>query len=291
MANDIDISFIIPSYNSSRTISECINSIQSSARGSIDFEIIVADSSDDDTKKIIKADFDDVIIIDLGSKTPPGAARNAGANAARGDTLVFIDSDCVAANDYCERLKESVQTHNVAGGSVLNGTEGSDIGTAEYYLEFSGFMPVGGERIVQFCPTCNFFIKKDLFNKIGGFSDARTAEDIELSFAIRGAGESVIFLPAIRVSHKNRTEMKRYLYNQRLLGKGSALLRRKYDMKGSFVTRYRFLIPMLYYVRLRAVYKRVKAAQQVKALTSGVKTAIKAGLKSWLDGFKEGTGG
>ncbi len=299
MDNDIKFSIIIPSYNSSPTILKCISSIKESAGDASDYEIIVADSSDDDTPKFISfGSFcislkpPHVKLVRLSEKTPPGTARNAGAKAAHGETLVFIDSDCALEPDYYEQLLTLINTHDVGGGSVLNGTPDSKVGSAEYYLEFSGFMPKpdANSEVVEFCPTCNFFIKKELFEKVGGFSDARTAEDIEFGFALKELGEKITFFPELKIIHKNRTDMEKYLANQFLLGKGSALLRGRRKMSGSFLTRFRFLIPLLYSKRYKAIRQRVIAAGGESELKKflAVKREFRAGLKRWLKGFKEG---
>jgi len=71
------ISVIIPSYNSNKTIEKCLNSILNQTY-SDEYEIIVVDSSIDNTSDIVKNKFKDVKLAHLKKKTDPGTARNLG---------------------------------------------------------------------------------------------------------------------------------------------------------------------------------------------------------------------
>src|SRR5262245_7123125 len=87
------ISVIVPVRNSLGCLRACLDSIL--ARREQDYEVIVVDdASTDDTPRVA---------LDMGTRLVqrdrrggPAAARNDGANVARGEYLVFIDADvCV----------------------------------------------------------------------------------------------------------------------------------------------------------------------------------------------------
>src|SRR5215472_17483801 len=86
------ISFIVPAYNEEHEISDTLTAIREAAFGAIQpYEIIVVDdASTDATAKIAS---------DAGAKVIPinrrqiAASRNAGARAAHGEYLFFIDAD------------------------------------------------------------------------------------------------------------------------------------------------------------------------------------------------------
>ena len=78
------ISIVVPVYNSSLTLKECLTSIFSSSFK--DYEvIIVSDNSTDDSVKIA-SEFN-INIIELRQNKGPGNARNEGAKIAQGEML------------------------------------------------------------------------------------------------------------------------------------------------------------------------------------------------------------
>ena len=90
------ISIVIPVYNSSLTLKECLASIFSSSFKNYEV-IVVSDNSTDDSVKIA-SEFN-INIIELRQNKGPGNARNEGAKIAQGDILLFIDSDVIINKD------------------------------------------------------------------------------------------------------------------------------------------------------------------------------------------------
>lgn len=87
------LSFIIPAYNEANYIEDCLSSIFS-LQNLPDFEVIVADNnSTDRTAEVVQTRFPEAKLVSEKLKGP-AAARNAGARAARGELLAFIDADC-----------------------------------------------------------------------------------------------------------------------------------------------------------------------------------------------------
>lgn len=90
------ISIIIPMYNVAQYISKCIESVYSQNMAISDFEVIlIDDESPDDSLVIAKkltSDKENVTIISQKNKGL-GGARNTGIEAAKGEYIVFLDSD------------------------------------------------------------------------------------------------------------------------------------------------------------------------------------------------------
>lgn len=105
------VSVIIPTYNSGGTIEQSIRSILNQSYRN--FEIVVVDGgSTDNTLESVEH---------LGTHPVAGAyrrssARRMGANTARGDFLLFIDSDQVAAPDL---IAACVEATNAQPGSAV----------------------------------------------------------------------------------------------------------------------------------------------------------------------------
>ena len=95
------VSFIIPAYNASETISRCLNSIYSVDLGKDDFEIIVIDDcSTDSTIEIVKEyakNHGGLTLLCQSENRRQGTARNRGVSVAKGEYICFVDSDDLVA--------------------------------------------------------------------------------------------------------------------------------------------------------------------------------------------------
>jgi len=91
------VSFIIPAYNASKTIDRCLTSIYALGMLESDYEIIVIDdASSDDTVSIVKTHSEshgNLILLTQSENHRQGAARNLGLAIAKGEYVVFVDSD------------------------------------------------------------------------------------------------------------------------------------------------------------------------------------------------------
>lgn len=107
-------SIIVPAYNSGKCIAKCMESILQQTEK--DFEVlIVDDGSTDDTAEVVKQYSERDQRIRLISKDNGGvsSARNCGLDNAKGDYIIFIDSDDYVPCDMLERLEDSLFSGNV----------------------------------------------------------------------------------------------------------------------------------------------------------------------------------
>lgn len=243
------ISVIVPSYNSSATVANCLQSLLAQTVAA-DFEVIVADSSSDGTEKVIAAAFPQVKCIHLAEKTIPGKARNIGAKHAQGDILAFTDSDCIPESKWLQRILDNFeQGACIVGGSVVNGRPESWISRAEYYIEFREFSLDSPRREIRFLPSCNFAIARSVFDQASGFPEVRASEDALFAHNLTEKGFKIVFDPQVRVTHLNRNKWRPYLKNQYILGKYAAVVRKSLPMPGAFFVRMPYAFPILPVVR------------------------------------------
>ena len=88
------ISVIIPVYNGEDTISECISSVQESARlSNIQTEILVINDGSTDTTKQKCEKFGRTITLINNENMGVSKTRNKGLDIAQGDYIIFVDSD------------------------------------------------------------------------------------------------------------------------------------------------------------------------------------------------------
>jgi len=97
------VSIIIPVYNSELYLEECLDSIVHQTYRTIEI-ILIDDGSTDSSYEIMKSYSrrDERIVILSQSNRGVSAARNAGLKAAKGEYVLFVDSDDTIRNDTVE---------------------------------------------------------------------------------------------------------------------------------------------------------------------------------------------
>lgn len=248
------VTVIVPCYQSARTIRLCLDAIINQ-QTSVRFDVVVVDSSSDQTPQIVAAEFPSVKLIHLGRRTFAGAARNVGTRATRAQFCLMIDSDCIAESDLIERAvaRHREGEYAAVGGSLANGTPRSVSGWIGYLIEFKEFMPTTPMRLAKGMPTANITYRREVLERYGGFDDDMwLTEDLLFNWKLHSGGERLLFDPAIRVTHLNRTGWSQVLSYQVSLGRTSVEARRRGDGLGlpDLPLRYPILIAFLPFVRL-----------------------------------------
>ena len=288
-----NVSVVIPSYNSSKTIEACLESQMS--QDSTPLEVIVVDSSSDDTPDIIRQRFPSVRLHRVEGRAFPGPARNMGASLARGDILAFLDADCIAAPDWAQRIAAGhAEGHWVVGGAIEVGNPASAVAWAGHLGEFREFLPVGKPRRVLHVPTCNLSYRASLFGEWGGFPSAYyPQEDLLFNYMLNRQGIEVWFDPAIRVRHFCRESLRGYLSHQHRIGRVTQCALQWMDMPGASIARRKWLAwlasPALGAVKFTRTTAAFLASFSDKALRHpSVLVLIMLGTVWWARGFAAG---
>ncbi|MBN1468011.1 MAG: glycosyltransferase [Fusobacteriaceae bacterium] len=236
----MDISIIIPSYKSEKTIDICLNSILKQ-KTRLKYEIIVVDSSPTNlVDKIIKK-YNIIKFIKLKSKTPPGIARNIGSEKSKGELLAFIDSDVVLDENWLNLVyKYYKQNHFVFGGAIDIWKDNSSIiKKLEYFFEFSEFKPKMKKEMRWCLPSVQLIIKKNLFNK-NSFNDSYTSEDVDLTVRL-SKKNNLYFNPNIKIDHVFQTTFSGLFKKSYNFGFSNMIIRKKYNVSGSKLIRNKFI--------------------------------------------------
>jgi len=285
------ISVIIPSYNMRGTIRSCLRSALEQDLQSC-YEVIVVDSSDDGSDQIISREFPGVILLRQEERMPAGEARNLGVAKASGTFAAFTDADCIVAKDWLRRLVHRHQGGDFAavGGSIANGTPWSLVGSAEHLFAFNEFLPQAPERLATNIPTCNLCYRKSVLTETlfeGGPEGVNLAEDTVLNWDLVRRGAKLLFDPAIRVVHMNRTHLGKSLHHQHLLGQAACWARKRTaDLPGRLFADYPLLVPLMPFLRMARIgvrLSKIDRGQTLRFLALSPLILLEAAV--WTAGF------
>ncbi len=177
------LSVVIPAFNEEKYIERCVGSIalalEVHAAKMADKEIIVADNnSTDATAEIAQRAGAKVVFESINHIS---RARNAGAGAATGDWLLFVDADCELHADTLADMLDHVEYHNCVGG-------GCDmvIDRAPALGRLIVFVARKFMKLTKNAGGAFLFCRADAFREVGGFSeDVYAAEEILMSKALK----------------------------------------------------------------------------------------------------------
>lgn len=290
------ISVILPSYNSETTIEPVLTALRNQSYRK-PYEIILVDSSVDNTPKIVRSKFPDIKYIHLAQKTDPGTARNFGLKESSGEIILFIDSDCVAQVDWIEKLVtlHEKTNHAAIGGAVFNGNNPkNNVAWAGYMAEFREFIPERGERLVSHIPTCNISYKRHYLEELGGFNpNYYPQEDLDFNYRLINSGATILFNPEALVSHNHRTTLTDFVQHQINIGRITSTMLRILPLEGSSIARSKLktllLIPFIAivkWIRTFAVFWKLKRSIIIEHPFAIFIFAY--GLLPWAAGFVKG---
>jgi glycosyltransferase involved in cell wall biosynthesis len=161
------VSVIVPTFNSERTLEDCLESIMNQTYGNIE-TLIVDKYSSDETLKIAHK---------YGAKSlfkgpERSSQKNWGAVNAKGVFLYFVDSDFVLEPDAVEKCVSLCERYD--GVTTVNYSVGKSLWGRSIALK---------EQFLAHDPTIQNvrFVRKDVFSRIGGFDEELVVgEDLDL---------------------------------------------------------------------------------------------------------------
>jgi glycosyltransferase involved in cell wall biosynthesis len=181
-------------------------------------ELVVVDMGTP-TLDIPEASFPITVIRLADAGLPLAKARNLAARTASSDVLIFLDVDCIPAQDLLLRLGRAVAAHDAlicaeirylpaqVDGSVWTVAEMHDAGIAHPARKF----PDEGLRIESnpgLFWSLAFGIRRSAFERLGGFDERFSgygAEDTDFGFRARAAELPLMFLGGAGAFHQHHS--------------------------------------------------------------------------------------
>ena len=212
-------SIIVPVYNRPDEVDELLESLSNQTQK--DFEVIIVEDGSVRKCKDVCDKYADILALHYYDKenSGPGQSRNYGAERAKGDWLIILDSDVVLPKGYLESVNSQLSTvHSQLacfGGPDAAHPLFTPVQKAISY-SMTSFFTTGGIRggkakLDKFYPrSFNMGIRRDVYLHLGGFSKMRFGEDIDFSYRIVEAGYQPRLFPEAWVWHKRRTDFHKF---------------------------------------------------------------------------------
>ncbi len=200
------VSVIIPAYNAASLLPKCLEQLAESEAPPSEI-IVVDDSSTDATYQV--AHSLGAICLRTHRQSGPALARNLGAEAALGEILFFLDSDCLVHTDTT-RLIEAAFAADPALDALMGSydTAPEDPGFLSQYrnLMHCFYHRHGKREASTFWGACGA-IRKECFFAAGGFDTSfvrPSIEDIEFGARLKRRGAKLMLDPSIQIKHRKR---------------------------------------------------------------------------------------
>jgi len=204
------ISIIIPAYREEKRIESCLRSVAAQTYGRERIETIVVDGDSPDRTREIAGKYADRVI--RLKERGVGRARNAGARAAGGEILLFLDADTILDPSFVDRLVRFYSRRNVVCVSgALRAARSAKLKYRLYgffhYRTVNAAMTatalVGRPLFSAVCCSCRHWA----FDELGGFDEAMAiGEDLKFSLGMGKLGRCAVCRGARAFTSMRRSE-------------------------------------------------------------------------------------
>jgi glycosyltransferase involved in cell wall biosynthesis len=205
-------SIIIPAYNAEKTLQTCLDALlQQTIHPE---EIIVVDDGSTDSTRTIAESFSLVTLLSQKNQGPANA-RNVGAKKARGDIILFIDSDCIAEKNWLEEMLKPFEDEKVVGvqGAYKTKQKSPIARFDQMDIEYR-YERMKKKDTIDWIGTYSAAYQRKVFMEAKGFDETfpkASGEDSELSYRLAEKGMILKFAPSAIVYHTHPHSLLHYL--------------------------------------------------------------------------------
>ena len=203
----LKLSVIIPVHNGGAHLPRCLDALRASDSEGREV-IVVDDGSTDGSGGVARARGFEVVRLD--ARRGPAAARNEGARRARGNVLLFLDSDVLARADTLARVEAFFKEHEETAALFGSYDDAPDArGFVSQYKNLAHHFIHQRSRAdaETFWAGCGA-VRREAFAAAGGFDETRytrpSIEDIELGRRLRRRGFRITLDRGLQVKHLKR---------------------------------------------------------------------------------------
>lgn len=223
----VDVSIIFVNYNTTKILLDCLKSVKEKTQN-VNYEIIIVDNnSNEENKLLLNTLGEDCRVIFSEENLGFGKANNLASEKAKGQYLFFLNTDTVLMNNSIYELFNCMQTRpdfGVAGGNLYN-AQGQLCHSHlmimpsiqsiirneilpwrfSYQAKYPNYnYNLDNQPIeVGYITGADFMIRKDIFDKVGGFDKDffMYCEESELCNRVRKLGLKIVNCPTSKIIH------------------------------------------------------------------------------------------
>ena len=229
------VSVVIPVFNGAATIAACLQAVL--GQTGHDSDVIVVDDGSSDATVDVVGRFPVRLLRHAANRGAP-AARNTGIRAARGEWILFTDSDCIPSRGWLRALLRAVDAS--AAPDAITAVAGRIMGfpsqaPSARFASLSGHFDTQRQLAHPTFPyayMANVMYRQAAIEASGGFDETvrvYEAPDFHHQVMARYGGH-IIYEPRALVLHRHPDTWRRYWRQQTGYGSGyAAFLRRHSD--------------------------------------------------------------
>ena len=222
------LSVVIPTHNKQPLLARTLAALQKQDVGEEAWEIVVVDDGSSDNTGSFLAELA-VLDLRLSVVSPPwnvgrAAARNLGWQAARGDSVLFMDDDILAPAGLLKAHLELLDRGREVGTIGPAVTDPAIIdGPHFHYIDSRGVAKLkAGPAPGKYFVTQNAAVPRWALEALGGFDEAFSAygfEDMDIGFRLEDAGVRFHVLPTPVPLHIHHHTLDDYLEKKSVISK------------------------------------------------------------------------
>ncbi len=188
----LSVSIIVPVLNEAAVIAVALARLR---RDFSDCELLVVDGGSGDDTSQLAANHAHILV------SGPGRARqmNEGARHARGDVLWFVHADTTIHPSALNEIREALADPGTVGGGLSLRFD-RRTPTLDYLARAS---TLRARRLHHVFGDQAMFVRREVFERLGGFAPLPLMEDFEFSRRLHRAGRMVV-LPATSTASARR---------------------------------------------------------------------------------------
>jgi GT2 family glycosyltransferase len=225
-------SVIVPTHSRPRQLSACLEALSRLDYPRDRFEVIVVDDEGEDPAAPVVEAFRGRLSLTLlvQKRAGPAAARNTGAEHARGDLLVFTDDDCKPAASWLPSLARrfAAEPDRALGGRTVNGLAHNLYAAVSQLVIKVGYAQNNRDPDdARFFTSNNAAFPRQNFLALGGFDPSfKTSEDRDLCARWTLSGRRMSYVPDAVVFHGSELTFRSFCRQFFSYGRGAFRYRR-----------------------------------------------------------------
>ena len=208
-------SVVIPTYNRQTTLQACLEALEHQTFASDDFEVIVVDDGSTDSTEAFcrNSQFPFAFRYLRQLNAGAGAARRRAVQHARGNFLLLLNDDSIAAPDllavHWDAHRNSLPERQAVLGDFRFPPEASNRALTRFLRDSPFFFPqavlqAGKYWEYTYFVTCNLSVAREAVLDVGSFDPQfRVAEDSDLGLRLSRKGFCVNYIPAASAIHQH----------------------------------------------------------------------------------------